>query len=177
MSSVKIKSMIENERDAFKLLGSNTWVLHELILRNGQECISQPLPSRFKLRPQRACYWNAQRLIRKKSKLRYCEGYMSRPDLPLLINHAWAVDPEDRVIDPTLRAQGAHWSGSGEAGYFGIVFSRELMAQLKPRLGGPLLMDDWRYRLDRWNLIDPGLVVTITNQMNQTRTGPTGAGA
>ena len=51
------------------------------------------------MRLPKNCYWNARDIVRANpDRYRYVEGYCATPDVPLLIHHACAVDPEGRVI-------------------------------------------------------------------------------
>jgi hypothetical protein len=71
-------------------------------LSAGQYYKGQALPKRYRRRPPKACFYNARSLARGSKRLRYCEGYAMNLELPILFGHAWALDPADRVIDPTL---------------------------------------------------------------------------
>lgn len=63
------------------------------------------------------CFRNALCYALSKGGLHYVEGLASRRDLPLLIHHAWCIDPADpegKAIDPT-------WSNPHEAEYASII--------------------------------------------------------
>jgi hypothetical protein len=152
---VLIQELVQEERNQWKDMGAGSWVLHEFLLRHGRTFKSQPLPSRFKFRPQRACYWNAQEVVQNsRGRLRYAEGYVWSPELTLLILHGWAVDDSDHVIDPTLRSD-VHVSSSGKSQYFGIAFSPETYKMMRPRGGGSLLDGECGYRTSWWIKMDP----------------------
>jgi len=60
------------------------------------------------------CFYNAYRLAaasRYQSRYTYVEGYAARL---IPVHHAWVIDRDGNVIDPT-------WNGQGTA-YFGIPF-------------------------------------------------------
>jgi hypothetical protein len=141
---------IEQMRDMMKQLGAGGWVLYELMLRYGKECSPQPLPARYKMRAPKACFWNAQGLVNRSRRLRYTEGFVRRPEIPLLIHHAWAVDAQNRVVDPTLSNYRTFKSESHEAEYFGIVFNPEDYKRLRPRGGGSFLDSGCGYRISLW---------------------------
>lgn len=61
------------------------------------------------------CFANTYELVKQHpDKLRYVEGYCIPPQFNIPIPHAWAIDSQDRVIDPTLV--------SGVRDYYGVVF-------------------------------------------------------
>jgi hypothetical protein len=78
-------------------------IMPEFVLRNGIDCIAQPLPKRMRRGQPKACFANAITKVRKSGgKLTYVEGYTMRADFLLEIHHGWCIDADRRVIDPTL---------------------------------------------------------------------------
>ena len=68
----------------------------------------------FKGVPKR-CFANTYALVKQHpDKLRSVEGYGLLEQFNIAIPHAWAIDSQDRVIDPTLV--------SGVRDYYGVVF-------------------------------------------------------
>lgn len=60
----------------------------------------------------------------QRDDVNYAEGYaVDRVGLPLPIQHAWVVDKDGRVIDPT-------WSDSSDNLYFGVVFRKDFVSQM-----------------------------------------------
>lgn len=166
--STELKELIEHERDVWKLVGTGNWVLHEFILRHGQPFVSQPLPKRFKMRQIKACYWNAYKVMRNNPRLRYAEGYMYVPGCPLLFHHAWCVDAQNRVVDPTLQELNSSKSRSGGAQYFGIVFEKRWI----PRGGGSVLEGWHGYKIQTWLKFDPGFAAVLAEALEfQARKG------
>jgi hypothetical protein len=148
----EIIKRIVQERDAWKHLGAGAWIYHEFILRNGWGWISQPLPKQYKMQQPKNCYWNAQALVRRsKGKLWYVEGFVLCKDLPLLIQHGWAIDGRGAVVDNTLQHYVTGESRSGQAEYYGVVWPTEYFTGDS----GPVMMDDISYRLDNWKKRDP----------------------
>lgn len=141
-------------RDGFKSLGAGV-SFDDFVLRNGRSFPGRPLPARYRVRLPKMCYWNTYRLVARSKTLRYCEGYVGRKDLPIPIQHAWAIDRHDQVVDVTLQDWETGESNSHLAEYFGIVFERE---HLDPsRQGSGLLNDHIGVpNLDLWYKIDPG---------------------
>jgi hypothetical protein len=152
---------ITNQRDSWKQLGAELWVVDEFLLRNGREFYSQLLPVRYRRRPIKACFYNARQLVLRAKGLRYAEGYAIGMDLPLLIHHAWAVDAKDRVIDPTLRQPEMFE-------FFGIAFDQETIRPKECRYSG-VLATDYGWRVDFMNAFDPGIAGLWGNRL---RPGP-----
>jgi hypothetical protein len=151
---IDIKDWLIQERDLHKkFVASGAWLMQEFLLRNGRKFYSQPKPKRYKMRTPKWCFHNAT-MLRNQSHgaLRYAEGYVASPDLPLLIHHAWCVDAEDRVVDCTLQDWHTGESRSGAAQYFGIVFANEIKV-IPP--GGSFLDSGRGFRIDLWLAIDP----------------------
>jgi hypothetical protein len=100
-----LRGQLAAQAALYRVAGVNpgAWLAEEFIARVGITCAAQPLPRGYRRAPPKRCFENAATLVRRRpDTLRYCEGYVSRPDVPLLIHHGWAIDAENRVIDPTL---------------------------------------------------------------------------
>lgn len=105
---------LKQQVEAWRLLGRLP-LLDEFILRNGKPYIAA------KYRGARGepnlCFKNAFNLLSVRPHLLYVEGYAIRPNLGLLIHHAWLADPKTQeVIDPT-------WEYPQVCDYFGVPFS------------------------------------------------------
>jgi hypothetical protein len=109
----------------------------DFVLRHGEVWTPQPLPSAYSPGVPKRCFLNAALLVAGSEGLRYVEGYAVSDGVGLPIHHAWAVDAEGRVVDPT-------WSVIGDA-YLGVVFDID-------RLPGPgsSMLDDW---VNGWPLL------------------------
>lgn len=89
------------------------------------------------VRPKKECFKNCFDLVRQlEGEYYYCEGFAQPPEtLGMIFDHAWLVDPEGRVLDPT-------WHGDSYAGtnYFGIAFDWDYVRQraLKTKVYGIL---------------------------------------
>jgi hypothetical protein len=165
----EIEEWIVVERDSWKSVlngaPSGAWLMHEFLLRNGKRFVSQPKPERYKMRQPKACFWNAARLAKRSRVLRYAEGYVASPDIPILIHHAWNVDREDRVVDVTLQDWKTGESRAGNAQYFGIVFE----AKHLPKEGGSMLDSGRGYRIDLWLALDPGFIEFLPKEFALSR--------
>ena len=93
----------------------------ELILDRGVEMKYAPLPDNIERGIPKGCYYNCLQLLRKHPEFTYCEGYAQSEDLPLPLFHAWLVDGNGNVIDPT-------WD-KGDA-YLGIPFNTKWFINL-----------------------------------------------
>jgi hypothetical protein len=69
------------------------------------------------------CFTNASRLVVHDRSLTYCEGYVSVYGVP--IHHAWVIDKNDKVRDPTLRED----SKIPKCEYFGVAFTLEYVTK------------------------------------------------
>ena len=92
------------------------------LLAHGRAWTPGPASVRTASLPARQCYHNAFTLARRaRLGLRYVEG-VAMPIGLCPLDHAWCVDADDRVVDPT-------WDHEG-AGYFGVVFTIEQLRTL-----------------------------------------------
>lgn len=68
----------------------------------------------------KACSWN--------DELKYCEGFACAGVIP--VHHAWAIDPEGRVVDFTWRESVQSNLPPEEWDYFGITFDLDKLARI-----------------------------------------------
>lgn len=87
----------------------------ELVLNCGTLMKAKPLPRNIKHGSPKQCYWNCQELVYKRKNLTYVEGYAIAPEVSIPVAHAWLINPEGDVIDPT-------WNPLGTV-YLGVPFS------------------------------------------------------
>lgn len=125
--------------------------IEEFVLRHGEVWTPQELPRRFAPRQPKACFFNAATIVRQARRsgrrpLRYVEGFATTAGLGLAVHHAWAVDEEGLVIDPT-------WTTAGPGiAYLGIVFDLDQL----PRGAGSSVLDNWH---DGWPLLQEPFAV------------------
>jgi len=102
-----------------KVPGRTDWKyrgFEELVLECGRVMEPKPLPKNIKQGQPKGCYANCQRLVLKNRSLTYVEGYAMAADVSIPLQHAWLLDADGYVIDPT-------WETSGCC-YLGIAFRR-----------------------------------------------------
>ncbi len=72
-------------------------------------------PAWLRIGQPRDCFNNATRYAVVRDDVHYAEGYALEPGLPIPVHHAWLVDRDGFVIDPT-------WANTAGHVYFGIPF-------------------------------------------------------
>lgn len=82
------------------------------------------------------CFSNAQDLLLKTEDLTYVEGYIYY-HIPIL--HAWLIDSEGTVIDPTLR-------DSENYVYFGIPLQKNYVLETTVEKGTYGVIENWEMR-------------------------------
>jgi hypothetical protein len=85
-------------------------------------------PAWFTRGPAKQCFDNAtqvliSRLAAGDNSVRYAEGYAMDAELAIPMQHAWLVDADNKVIDPT-------WRDVDDNLYFGIVFETSFVLDL-----------------------------------------------
>lgn len=139
-----IKAHLEQEYENWKKLGHPA-VMQRFVLRNGRQYKAAPYTG--KRLPKKECFSNAAHLRTGD----YVEGYATRPDIGILIHHAWCVK-DGVVIDPT-------WDRPEECQYFGVKFTQAVLYKELIRLDHYGLLDTPRGLNIKFMLqIDPKLV-------------------
>lgn len=138
-------SMLAAKENAGRAFGA-------FLMAHGRYFLSAPLPSRMRRGTVKQCYANAQKSVvqavrRGRPPLTYVEGFACSGGLSVAIpmQHAWLVDGEGRVVDPT-------WEFPERSCYFGVPFAADYVVSRKDRFGGyDSLLDD---RRDAWALLN-----------------------
>ena len=73
------------------------------------------------------CFRNSMMYVLDHRDLTYCEGWAMSARLPIPLQHAWILDGEDKVIDPT-------WDDE-EVAYYGVPFDFEFVAKFAIEVG------------------------------------------
>ena len=91
-------------------------------LKLSHSCTVKPAPFKGKLG---SCFQNCYQALWKHRELSYCEGFAIDNKLPIAVSHAWLVNDNSEVIDPT-------WVGKkfGGSTYFGVVFNKNFVREI-----------------------------------------------
>lgn len=124
----RLRNELERRVEAHAPLYRGLGELHyscpeELVLVEGTEYRGAELPAGYERGRPKRCFANALELALAHPELSYCEGYAMRGDLPLAIYHAWCVDHEGRLVEPTWETP------DPSASYIGITFPVVLVAR------------------------------------------------
>jgi hypothetical protein len=97
-----------------KVPGRTDWKyrgFEELVLECGRVMEPKPLPKNIKQGQPRLCYANCQQLALKNRSLTYVEGYAMAAGVSIPLQHAWLLDANGYVIDPTWETPGCCYLG------------------------------------------------------------------
>ncbi|MEG4431561.1 hypothetical protein QUA95_15905 [Microcoleus sp. F10_A2] len=97
-----------------KVPGRTDWKyrgFEELVLECGRVMEPRPLPKNIKQGQPSFCYANCQRLVLKNRSLTYVEGYAMAAGVSIPLHHAWLLDANGYVIDPTWETPGCCYLG------------------------------------------------------------------
>lgn len=105
--------------------------VERFIAEHGTEFKFAPLPKGIKPMREKMCFMNATKLVdRFPERFRYVEGFGFRAYLGgIPFYHAWCIDKDDNVVDPTWREL------DSASRYIGVVIPRETLRRELVRLG------------------------------------------
>ena len=121
---------------------TSTWAYRSVeafLLEHGQFYAPQTLPAKYRrfYAPVKYCYDNAYRMA-KKYKLRYVEGVATGI---IVAGHAWCLDAEGRVLDPTWHDRN---DNPEDRAYFGVVLPLQVVTRARRKTGASAL-HDWEH--------------------------------
>lgn len=88
----------KDEKREILITGLESWVA----MHGGRTFEFRPRPDWQERMEPRQCFLNCTDLVMSGDGLTYCEGYVMFGEVPILIHHAWVVDEDGNLIDPTL---------------------------------------------------------------------------
>jgi hypothetical protein len=92
----------------------------------------------------KACYYNAYHLARRRARLRYVEGF-ALSVIPM--EHAWCVDEQGRIVDPTWGEDFNLIEGKRPVDYFGMAFDLDLVRRIRKLTKQlSMLWEFWHWR-------------------------------
>ena len=118
-----------------------------LILENGLPFLTMSKPSPFKGEPK-SCYQNCTSALLKYPELSYCEGFAISKEVSFTIAHAWLIDNNSQVIDPT-------WNEDyTESTYFGVVFTNDFVRKIALKTKHYGILEN--YYVDKYQILQQG---------------------
>lgn len=105
-----------NTRNSFRYKSN-----YRLILETGKPFLHRVEPPPFKGKPK-SCFQNCLQGLWNHKNLYYCEGFAITDNVSIAASHAWLLNDDSEVIDPT-------WTGKMFTGcaYFGVVFHTDFV--------------------------------------------------
>lgn len=114
--------------------------IYELVADQGRPFTARPLPPAFEKMSPKECFRNASIVAIRHAGagIMYCEGYVNTlPGNIVPILHAWCIDRDENIIDPTLAYQ-------PHIEYIGIPFDLRFMLYTFEIHKAGSLLDDWK---------------------------------
>ena len=105
-----------NTRNSFRYKSN-----YRLILETGKPFLNRIETPPFKGKPK-SCFENCLQGLWNYPELHYCEGFAVTDNVSLAASHAWLLNDNSEVVDPT-------WTGEMFTGctYFGVVFNTDFV--------------------------------------------------
>lgn len=126
-------------RESWKFLS-----YEDLVLHYGDPARVAPIycPDEFGHMEVRQCFANAYDIATNfEDEFTYVEGFAQASGSPFLVRHAWVLDGEGRIVDPTW----ANLDRSTEATYLGIRFAADFIRRRAIATGWlGVIAADWR---------------------------------
>jgi len=122
-----LKSIVTARKHFFKNRDDLQYLcIEDFILKEGKAFKPKPLPDKYEPGEIKQCFRNAFLLSLGHMELTYVEGYAFCENL-IPVHHAWCVDPDGNVVDPTWRDTGIE--------YIGVPFSQKYAMSLIQKKG------------------------------------------
>jgi len=129
--------------------------LHVFMADNGRDYHISPRSFKGRRMAKQQCYRNATLLASENRSLTYVEGTMGMYGVP--IDHAWVVNEDGVVFDPTVR-KGLNDGTFDRVGpYYGVPFRTDYVLKATLVNGVYGLLDGFYARKTLYKLIELGL--------------------
>lgn len=129
---------LEKYIELVKTFNYKTISIEEFVLNHGKQFLKKGKVNKKYYGKMKMCYKNAFLLLITHRDLFYCEGFATFAGLSLPVFHAWCVDKNGKVYDPT-------WKDGGD--YYGVVFDTKFAFS---KIKNGCIIDDWKHH---WPLL------------------------
>lgn len=129
-----LSEMIKLQAHTLERHGSAKTVF-SIVANYGKTFIPEIRPEWLDLQEPKQCFKNSLNLS-LITGLTYCEGFIYRV---MPIHHAWCIDDEGKVYDPTIKDQ-------HNIPYFGIPFEQDFAFRVAQESGMYGILDNYEFR-------------------------------
>lgn len=128
------KGSCELQVEAAKRFGHHPPLVEQFLLDHAREFEANPRPAWVEQMTPKMCFMNCFLLVDEQRsgllgedvpELTYCEGFVFSSGLPIPIHHAWCIQPDDTLIEPTLQQR-----PDETVTYFGIEVPFDLLVEI-----------------------------------------------
>jgi len=112
--------------------------IHKLVIDHGLDFEPRLRPPGYRKMTDKECFSNSARLVLSDESLTYVEGFALLEFAPIAVHHAWILDADGKMIDPT-------WHSAGSA-YRGIPFKTEYLELVMQESGMYGILDNYQWR-------------------------------
>lgn len=111
----QLRQYLEDRAAVIRQIRSNLgWKyagVEDIVLSYGVEMSAIPLPVNVPPGRQKTCYHTCQSISFSRKDLTYVEGYALSAEVPFAAEHAWLINTNGEVIDPTWNPPGLAYLG------------------------------------------------------------------
>ena len=110
--------------------------IHSFVIEHGVYFQGTPLPDYCEKMEAKECFYNCT-ILSSSTGLTYVEGFVVRKDINFPIHHAWCIDDDGTVIDPTL-------DDPENCEYFGIPLHPDFVLEQVEISGMAGILDNYK---------------------------------
>lgn len=129
-----LSEMIKLQAYALERYGVEKSV-YSIVSQYGKTFMPDLRPEWLELEEPKQCFKNSLNLS-LRTGLTYCEGFIFRV---MPVHHAWCIDDDGKVYDPTIRDQHA-------LPYYGIPFDQDFALRAAQESGIYGILDNYEFR-------------------------------